>query len=169
MTTTVKAALDAPPADFSSSFEEAQKLADRFRVMLGCPVTLQVASDYTSAHAISVGVVSSAVPDPPWRVDIYLSLKGPLAMLALYQQVRLDDARARARGLEKGGAVWKFRPNEDVPTSLSAITRLITSVLGDAGVEVVEYSTLNDEVPGHERGLDGQPATVRDVLFSELI
>ena len=148
--------------DYSEAFDRrVRQLGDRLSQALGSGVRHDSDMNYNAGEGLVVyladdGSVIDDEVQAGFRVTVRVSSRGPLwALFAWRRGPRAWD------WLDLGHPLGK---NPQV----EALRRRIEQVLGGAGLHEVERPLLDEVVPGAVTGLDGAPATVREVLFCEI-
>jgi hypothetical protein len=169
----VKRALSAKP-DYSAAFtQRVRTLAKTVEDKLALPVQHDADMNYSAGQQVIVWLDKSCHPvlpndrDAKYRLVDYVSSKGPFFAFVV---MRLSDTAAgwREKGLTEPRPYWTIIGAKDLLEKIASIQKKISAVLRSSDYALVEEPVLSQEVEGHVTELDGKPATVFEVLFSEI-
>jgi hypothetical protein len=153
----IQAALDALPDRSPGFTAEVQRLGAALQAALGVSLKHDSDMNYANGQKLAVGVLEDGTAVEMQRshfeVDIYISSKGRFYAMLFLQRVR--------------GNEWKTLDPE-VALGAPALLRTIRGTLAHAGYKELAGAQLWDTVPGHLTEMDGVPATLFAVLFSEI-
>lgn len=148
------------PADYSNSFDQVvEQLRIKLVQALGAEVFRNGDMNYSSAQTIElwlgkahepVGTRSAAL----YGILIFISSKGHFCAIRCITQ----DAPRR----------WLPLPDGELDKNLEAYIQKTEQILATEGYVSLSRSVLSQKVEGHLTRLDKLPATVFQVLFSEL-
>ena len=165
MNSELEKAMDLPP-DFSSSFTDRMAiLADHIARSLSIPVSHETEMNYSSAQKLKVWADVQGTPVLPldrkarYVVVVFVSSRAPYCAIVCLEII----------GLQSGRLELKALPLENVPPGLRACADQIAAKLADAGYHFISGDISKEIAKGHVTEMDGAPATVFDVLFSEII
>ena len=94
------------------------------------------------------------ISTPAFVVHNLLSWSGPYALI---DWKRTQDART-----------WLPQTEEELPSSLRAVSEKLQRFLNEAGYKVLSGPILDQFIPGRTSELDDSPQTVREGLFSAI-
>ncbi len=166
-------ALNAEP-NYSTEFtDEVRLLANTLEEVAPGPVEHDADMNYSASQKISVWLNKLCKPVPPrdpkakYRVVIYVSSKGPFFTFAT---LKLSPAAEIWKEEVPGQTMhcWVQLGYSDVPGKIKPIQKRITTAMESHGYSLLDESALSRIVEGKSTELDGKPATVFEVLFSEL-
>ena len=143
-------ALGSPP-DYSGRF--SAKVADIVvNISRHCGLSTEhdTSMDYSSAQKISWERTES---HPRIQYRLFVSSRGPLYTILPYLADEHGD--------------WRRSADDSVFQEDSAVA-CVQSVLESHGYEFVATDLLERPAPGHVTDMDGAPASLRDVIFTEL-
>jgi hypothetical protein len=169
----LRAALKADP-DYSEAFaDRVAALARAVADELAVPVEHDADMNYSAAQKLVVWLNGAGVPVEPrspdaiYRLNTYFSSKGryfTFVTLAL----SASGENGRDRGLELAGPYWVRLDDHALPAGIVSLRRRLASFLRSKGNTFLEEPILSQEAAGHFTQMDEKPATVFEVLFSEL-
>lgn len=147
MSTDLNHYLGQPP-DYSESFtRRVEALADQVRARCGATVSHSADMNYASSQTIT------ATPESgDCQVRCYVSSRGPLFTIATF---------------EREGNAWRIAPNEC--RSCAQLIACVRDISVEFALREVPSKDWSLPAPGHVTDMDGAPATLFDVLFSELL
>lgn len=152
----IKAALSAPP-DYSEGFRERMEaLCSRLQPLVDAPVYLDSDMNYASAQKLSVFVDREQRPVPRDAESSCRELVFLISSRAdLFAAVELE---------RNSGNEWRVSR----AAAASRLSSKLAGVIEEAGYEAVHEGVLSEMAPGRVTEMDGAPATVFQVLFSEM-
>jgi hypothetical protein len=104
-----------------------------------------------------------------YRIEMFISAKGPFYTFALYRAAELSFEQAKARGGEAKGKYWLHGEPPTFPRRCINFVGRLGDIIEPLGYRRAPQDVLEHVVPGKITELDGQPATLRQVLFDELV
>jgi len=153
------------PADYSELFRQrVGKIADRLSQVIGTPVTHDADMNYSSAQKIKLWLdakgwaIAPDSPDAEYALIVLISSKGPYFAYAWL-----------GRDRSQAGSHWRAHYGADLPEPLWSYAERITSELKGMGYRPISGPILNEVVEGFLTDMDQTPATVFQVLFTELL
>jgi hypothetical protein len=169
----VSKALNSQP-DYSVAFtRRVGALARRIHDDLSVPVEHDSDMNYSSAQKIVVWLDKSCRPVSPMSGEAIFRLYDYISSRADYftfVTLRLSASERgwKERGLAKPARYWIAVAQSDAPAGVKAIKDRLSSIMQSEGYTLVHGTVLSEEVKGRLTELDKKPATVFEVLFSEL-
>lgn len=154
----IQDAIDAP-ADFTRKFtKEVDAIRAELQSQVSVPVSHHSEMNYANGQRLAFCLDDEGNPtaqeQAAYEMQIHISSKARL--FAIYNLNRV------------GKNEWRPISEADLPHQSVNPIRLTEAMLKSMGYERVANAYLSKEVPGHFTELDGVPATVFEVLFSEL-
>jgi hypothetical protein len=138
----------AQPPDYSESFtRRVVALADHLKARCGATISHSADMNYASSQTIVVMPESGGC-----QVRCYISSRGPLFAIATF---------------EREGNAWRIAQVECRPCA--QLIACVRDTLVEFGLREVPSKYWSLPAPGHATDMDGAPATMFDVLFSELL
>ena len=160
----VMQAVESEP-DYSPAFEQRMAdLRERIERDTGHVVEHESDMNYSAAHTLRVpfdaagNAVTPGGADSRFELVVFVSSKGP------FFTVRGRERMTGSRSAE----TWRPHPTREMPGAVQSASEVLHSIMSDAGFEPLNGPVLDIIVPGHYTELDGAPATVFQVLFTEL-
>jgi hypothetical protein len=153
----LQAALNTEP-DYSKAFtHEVAILAHAIEEVCRVPVEHDDDMNYSAAQRL--------VGDPRdshavYRLLVLVSSKGSYFT---FVTLHLSDSLAEGRG-----PCWIRLANEEIPDEIKKLQKKAAGILEAKHYTLLEGIALAQEAEGHLTGMDGTPATVFEVLFSEV-
>jgi hypothetical protein len=161
-------------ADYSNAFT---KRVYSFAKLLENELSLRVQHDadmnYSAAQKLIVWLSEGGRPVPPnerdgkFQLITFISSKGPFFAFTV---LKLSDGETgwKEKGLTEPRRFWTVLALKDVPKKIAPLEKKISVVIESNNYTLLEERLLSKEAEGHLTELDGKPATVFDVLFSEI-
>lgn len=168
----IQNALEAPP-NYSEEFAVwVEEVAAAIAARLGVNVEHNSDMNYSVAHQIVIKYDDDGHPAQPdkgyrYRLIVLLSSRGKFYTIVVYRRTDVG-CDYREYGLPSAGTYhlrFDYREQEGIQSSLESIR----GVLQNVDVHEVDPDYLNEYVPGKVTEMDGVPATLFQVLFSELV
>ena len=170
--TNLHVALNAAP-DFTGAFtNEVMLLQHMIADELSAPVEHDDDMNYSSAQKLVIWLdkgchfVSPRDAKAAFRLVDLVSSRGRFFTIVSLS-ISASTAGWKEKGLEKPSRYWTLIAKEDLPNEARNIQKKVESIMESNHYELVRGSVLHQEAAGHWTKLDGRPATVFEVLFSE--
>lgn len=170
----VQYAIQAPP-DYSETFsnfvgEICQQLSSVFET------TLLHDSDmnYSSAQHISLWLDESYMPVNAksdkvlYKLIVFISSKGPFFTFLCKYCKDVSKKELKKEKLPHSGQYWLSFNQNEIPPQFFPYMKHIEVELTSFNYTLLSGAILREIVEGHQTDMDGRPATLFDVLFSEL-
>jgi hypothetical protein len=154
----IQNAVDAP-ADFTNTFTgKVESIGITLRELIQVPIAHKKDMNYANGQSLCFGLDADghamSRETALYEIYVYISSKGELFAFHFLIRVKLNEWRPIEEAeLPHGSSDLIFRVNEQLET---------------LGYERVPKAELAKEVPGQFTEMDGAPASLFDVLFSEL-
>src|SRR5690348_5945190 len=103
------------------------------------------------------------------QVSALISSKGPFFMTLFRRLDQVDSEEASCRGLPRTGNCWVRADRHLLPREVEKSGAELENSLQMLGYHRIPERELSKSVPGKLTQLDGLPATIEQVLFSEMI
>jgi hypothetical protein len=159
-------------ADYSEAFtDKVRRMAKSLETKLKVKVEHDDDMNYRSSQSIIVWLNGACQPVEPYstravyRLIDYVSSKGPFFTLVTFE---LCQSKAGANGKKDlgKGSYWIRATN--APLDLAPLVIVIRKFMKTHHYHQLDGSILDQQVDGKVTDLDGKPATVFEILFSEL-
>jgi hypothetical protein len=138
------------PVDYSPTFTaRVAELAALVRQSTGLPVIHNASMDYSAAQKLVLVPQGSTT----CQVRVHISSRGPLFAVVYYSSQR---------------GSWHQNAPSAATEECRKLVECATSVLRKRGLLEIPAADWSTPAPGKMTDMDGIPATVFDVLFSEL-
>jgi hypothetical protein len=161
------------PADYSCAFtERIRELGRHLSSVLGLTMSHNESMDYAAGQMLVLYLDSAACstesnsPEADYMISLFLSSRG--RFVAVHVRHR-DSSPARDYRVNRMGTQWMLTRLCEVPFSIQGVIDRLGSAVASDGWEILDETVLNRLVPGAFTKLDGKPATVFEVLFSEVL
>jgi hypothetical protein len=169
----VQAALKMDP-DYSQAFTKRVALLAR---SISDALSIQVEHDpdmnYSAAQKIVIWLNAHYQPVPPrspdavYRLNMYVSSKGRyFTFVTLVLSTAGENGQERRLDLPE--QYWVRLDEDSLPAAIQMLQQQIASVMQSQGYTFVNEPLLSQEAEGYTTEMDSRPATVFDVLFSEV-
>jgi hypothetical protein len=170
----LRAALTTAP-DFTQAFShEVQSLRDLVAEALSAKIEHDDDMNYSSAQKLVVWLNGDYQPVAPHdsqaacRLIVFVSSRGRFFSFVTLT-LSASTTGWKKKGLEEPRRNWTVLAADTVPDEIKNLQKKITFHLESNRFSLLESSVLSQAAKGHQTKLDGRPATVFDVLFSEII
>lgn len=169
----LRTALDLEP-DYSEAFtDKVKSLVRALQEVLSARIEHDADMNYSAAQKIVIWLDGKCRPVWPsvdravFQVLVLVSSRGAFFTIVT---MRLTQSATdwKEKGLEKPGPVWAPAGNGDLPDEIVNLKKTIAAVMQSKHYTLLEGPVLSREVAGQLTELDGKPATVFEVLFSEV-
>jgi hypothetical protein len=147
----IEAALKGTP-DFSTRFTAmVMALADDIRRSCSVAVVHETSMNYSAAQRLKW---EGTDPDRRVRIDVLVSSRGPLFTRLVYSR----------------GAAGEWHRTRDavLPPQAERLWACVSNLLSRHGLVFMPETDLEGPAPGFVTEMDGVPASLLDVLFTEL-
>jgi hypothetical protein len=173
MSRDIRVALSTEP-DYSAEFtNEVTALQLAIADELSAPVEHDADMNYSSAQKLVVWLdrgcrpVAARDPKSAYRLIDFVSSRGRFfAFLTL--GLSTSTVGWKEKGLEEPRRSWSVVARNSLPDEIKSVQSRIASIMDANRYSLLDESVLSQEAAGQLTQLDGQPATVFDVLFSEI-
>jgi hypothetical protein len=161
-------------SDYSQAFTNRMALLAR---SISDALSIQVEHDtdmnYSAAQKIVIWLNTHCQPVPPrspdavYRLNIYVSSKGRYFTFVTLVLSTTGENR-RERRLDLPEQYWVRLDDDSLPAAVQTLQQRIASLMESQGYIFVKEPLLSQEAEGYSTEMDGRPATIFDVLFSEV-
>jgi hypothetical protein len=169
----VQVALSTEP-DYSMTF--TQDVISLHRVIadtLSAPVEHDDDMNYSSAQKLVVWLdkrchfLAPRSPKAVYRLIDFVSSRGHFFTF-ITLGLSASTAGWKEKGLEEPKRYWSLVAKDKLPDGIKSFQKRIASIMELKGYTLLVDTVLSQEAAGHLTKLDGRPATVFEVLFSEI-
>jgi hypothetical protein len=169
----VRVALSTEP-DYSVTFtDEVMALHRGVADALPAPVEHDDDMNYSSAQKLVVWldrechILRPRDSKAAYRLLYFVSSRGRFFTF-ITLGLTISTAGWDKNGVEKPRRYWSLVAKENLPDEIKSVQTRIASILKLHRYALLEDPVLSQKAKGHLTKLDGRPATVFEVLFSEV-
>jgi hypothetical protein len=168
----LRAVLDTKP-DYSPAFTaRVASLTHHIERSLSVPVKHDPDMNYSSAQKMVICLTSAYQPVPfqddraKYRLSVYVSSKALYFAVVIFK-LSASTASWQKVGLARPSQYWIQVAGHELSARLKGFRGRVISIMTSQHYRLLQGAILSQELAGRLTGL-GQPATVFDVLFSEV-
>lgn len=167
----LKKALMANPVYGDAFTTQVKSLAHVIGDALSAEVEHEEDMNYSSGQRIVVWlsepcrVVAPYDAQAKYRLVDIVSSRGPFFALVILKLSATTDLNAHREQPER---IWESVGEESLPANVKRLRQRVAALMQTKGYKLLEEPLLSQQVQGRVTELDGKPATVFEVLFSEL-
>jgi len=169
-----KVALNTAP-DYSATFtHEIMSLHRVIAEELSASVELDDDMNYGSAQKLVVWLdrgcrlIAPRSPKAAYRLIDFVSSRGRFFTF-ITLALSASTAGWKEKGFEEPKRYWNLVAKGNLPDGIKFVQKKIASVMESNKYALLEDPVLIQEATGHWTKLDSRPATVFEVLFSEVL